>query len=477
MQKQKQLRTDRIVPNQNISFPIGSIAAIKEYYSKLDLGKVFSPLKTRGRDINGLIQGLVTYKLTENLSVSKSSDWMNRDEVLEAFGLERFEQRTLFRVLEILGEHRIEVVRGIQRQIFDNYDFPSTDINMDWTSIVLHGDKCMLGKYGYSRDHRPDKKQIVFGVSELRKPINVPIGVTVDQGNTNDVSHFPHTFEQVVPFLKPGSLVVMDKGAHSKPNMERILARRMRYLCAKKWNRSDDKVAAECSKDHWKLIDLDQGLYGYKKTFPSRVLYYYFSERLREDHLKARARKAYRQLEEAKIIQRTLDNKRRLPKRFTVNNPLVDYEIRYQTKLVDMSEEEALKILMEKVRTGREGFFCLVSSDDLTLEDAIKIYREKDSIEKIINSLKNEIDITPLRVWKKESVYGAIIIGFIAQLIVSLLRYDVVEVRHTSTKFIRQSLMNLTVTVEIGPNGRKRRVFSNFDHVNRAILDGFRAFS
>ncbi|MDN7026232.1 hypothetical protein FGU65_15325, partial [Methanoculleus sp. FWC-SCC1] len=42
--------------------------------------------------------------------------------------------------------------------------------NMDWTSIVLHGTAAKLGKYGYSRDHRPDKKQITVGVTELADP-------------------------------------------------------------------------------------------------------------------------------------------------------------------------------------------------------------------------------------------------------------------------------------------------------------------
>jgi transposase len=46
---------------------------------------------------------------------------------------------------------------------------------MDWTSIVLHGDKSSLGKYGYSRDHRPDKKQVTLGIAELADPINTLI--------------------------------------------------------------------------------------------------------------------------------------------------------------------------------------------------------------------------------------------------------------------------------------------------------------
>lgn len=72
----------------------------------------------------------------------------------------------------------------------------------------------------------------------------------------------------------------------------------------------------------------------------------------------------------------------------------------------------------------------------MTVIEALQTYRKKDSIEKIINFLKNEIEIKPLRVWTDDSIYGAMIIGFIAQLFISLLMYEFVELKKTSTKFI-----------------------------------------
>jgi len=110
-----------------------------------------------------------------------------------------------------------------------------------------------------------------------------------------------------------------------------------------------------------------------------------------------------------------------------------------------ISEEEAIKLLEEQVITGHEGFFCLKSSKNLTLKEALVTYRKKDSIEKIFYSLKNEIEIKPLRVWSDASIYGVILVGFIAQLFISLMRYEFDELKHKSTKFIKKSLLNLTV--------------------------------
>jgi transposase len=122
------------------------------------------------------------------------------------------------------------------------------------------------------------------------------------------------------------------------------------------------------------------------------------------------------------------------------------------------------------VITGREGFFCLKSSRDLTLKHALSTYRKKDSFEKIINSLKNEIEIKPLRVWTDSSIYGAVIIGFIAQLFISLMRYEFDELKSKSTKFIKNSLLNLTVTVDYMKNKAKRYIYANFDAINTLIL-------
>ena len=433
---QTKLRTYGIIPNENICFPIGTILAVEQLYDVLDFSTVFGKHKKNGIDINSLIKSLTSYKLTDNFSISKAHDWINRDEVLGIFNLEEFSERTLYRVLETLGNNRETIISDIQDRLFARYDFEHTNINMDWTSIVLYGDKSPLGKYGYSRDHRPDKKQITLGIAELADPINVPIGITVEKGNLHDQKHFRKTYQQVNKRLKQGSLVVFDKGAHSIENTALIRADDMQYLTARKLNKSDDKIIANFGNYSLEIVDSEDGIYGLKIVKPSSVNYFYFSEKLQKEQLESRARKIMRQIEEAKEIQQSIDKNKKLPKKFRINNVLVDVVYSLQTKLTDLDEEEAIKLLEEHLITGREGFFCLKSSKNLTLKQALQTYREKDSIEKIINSLKNEIEIKPLRVWSDASIYGAIIIGFIAQLFILLMRYEFNELKHKSTKLI-----------------------------------------
>ena len=300
--KQTQLRTSVVKPNRNISFPIGTIRTVDDFYRKLGFSRVFSKHKKKGISIDSLVKALVSYKLTENLSISKGSEWINRPEVLKEFELEGFQERTLFRIPETIGENVLEIVADIQDILFDTYDFEHTDINIDWTSITLHGNKARLGKYGYSREHRPDKKQITVGLSELASPINVPVGLTVRAGNVPDTIHFNDTYGQIKRKLKEGSLVIFDKGAHSKDNVEMIHNDNLKYLSSKKLNTSDDKRIKKFRKAKAELIDAKDDIYGIKYEKPSRIDYFFFSEKLKKNQLKTKYRRALRKYEEAEAI-------------------------------------------------------------------------------------------------------------------------------------------------------------------------------
>ena len=467
---QQKLMTKTIKPNDNISFPIGTIFTVKKYFEKLGFSNIFSKYKKKGRSISSLIEALVSYKLTENFSISKANNWINRKNVLKEFSLKNFHEKTLFRTLGIIGKNKEEVIAGIQDNLFSIYNFEHTDSNLDWTSLVIYGEMCKLAKHGYSRDHRPDKKQITIGISEIADPVNVPIGITVSQGNTPDVKHFEETYNQIREKLKPESRIVFDKGAKSDDNIELILSDKMKYLTAKKLNKSDDKRIEAFDKSKAELVNSEKGIYGLKFVKPSKIDYFYFSEKLEKTQLESRKRQARRMLEEAKEIQKSLDNNKTLPKKFQIKNKLVDVKYDYQTKLKELDEKKALEYVEKILITGREGFFCFSSNENLTLEEALSIYRKKDSVEKIIHSLKNEIELKPLRVWTDNSIYGAILIGFLAQLFISLMRYDNEELKHISTKFIKNSLMNLTVTIEIIGSRTKRCIYANFDSINRTIL-------
>ncbi|MDD3407697.1 MAG: IS1634 family transposase, partial [Methanomicrobium sp.] len=126
---QTKLRTNEIEPNENISFPIGTICLVKRLYESLNFNGIFGKQKKNGIDINKLLKALLSYKLSDNFSIKRSHEWINRIEVLELFDLNPFSERTLYRVLEVIGKNREEILSEIQGEIFERYNFEHTDIN------------------------------------------------------------------------------------------------------------------------------------------------------------------------------------------------------------------------------------------------------------------------------------------------------------------------------------------------------------
>jgi len=66
---------------------------------------------------------------------------------------------------------------------------------------------------------------------------------------------------------------------------------------------------------------------------------------------------------------------------------LIEIDYSFRTKLEELSDEKAIELLKASLINGREingreidgreGFFCLKSNRDLTLEDALITYRKK----------------------------------------------------------------------------------------------------
>ena len=74
------------------------------------------------------------------------------------------------------------------------------------------------------------------------------------------------------------------------------------------------------------------------------------------------------------------------------------------------------------------------------------MYREQGTVEKLINSPKNHIDMGPLRVWSDDCVKGILTICFPAQTIISMIRFEHSELSSVSSRNIIRSLEKLTLT-------------------------------
>lgn len=474
----------------NISFSVGSMECVNHYFEKLNLNLILKGLKKKGHNLTSLTKLLVNHKLGDNLSISKCHEFGNQIEILDKLNLNPFHEKALYRTLESLGESFGHIIGLVNNKLSNLNDYSVERVNLDWSSVILYGTKSNLGAHGYSRDHRPDKEQITFGVANVGSKGDCPLALTVQKGNVPDITHFEDTFRQSSKHMEKETLYVFDKGANSKENLDMIRKKGMHFLTAKKINKSDkDQISIfkekleiflsdKSSKKDKKqtgitTIDSKKGIYGlkYKPKNSPYYNYLYYSKELEKKKLATKEKAVLRKFKEAQEIQECLDKKKFLPKKYQINNDLISVKLEYETKLKELTENDAKKLVRNQVFSGNEGYFILISSKSLDLKDALKYYRSKDSIEKFIEVLKNTVNVKPLRVWSDNAIKGSLLIGYLAYLILALLKIDNPKLSKISPKFIKQSLKNLTVTIEKLKNKKKREIFSNFDWICREIFD------
>ncbi len=165
MWKQTKLRTFKLTPNDNKSFSIGTSLMVDDWYECLELPVVIGRHNERDVSLDALVRGTLAYKLGDNFSILRAGEWLIREEVREHYELREFNVKTLYRAIETLGQNRESIVRELQDRVLKLLNLETTDVLMDWTSILYYGDMAKLAKFGYSRDHRPDKRQVTLGIA------------------------------------------------------------------------------------------------------------------------------------------------------------------------------------------------------------------------------------------------------------------------------------------------------------------------
>jgi transposase len=137
----------------------------------------------------------------------------------------------LYRGLDVLHAHKAQLCAHLLQRYQSWFGVQFEFLLYDVTSTYFEGQaqRNQKAARGYSRDHRPDCKQVNIGL--VVTPEGLPIGYEVFAGNTADVT----TVEAMVQVMeeKYGQakrIWVLDRGMISEDNIDFLRARQARYL-------------------------------------------------------------------------------------------------------------------------------------------------------------------------------------------------------------------------------------------------------
>ncbi len=137
----------------------------------------------------------------------------------------------LYRGLDVLHAHKDRLCAHLQARYESWFGVDFEFLLYDITSTYFEGqaELNLKAARGYSRDKRPDCKQVNIGL--VVTPEGLPIGYEVFKGNTADVT----TVEQMVRMMerkygKPKRIWVLDRGMVSEENIDFLRQRGARYI-------------------------------------------------------------------------------------------------------------------------------------------------------------------------------------------------------------------------------------------------------
>ena len=146
-------------------------------------------------------------------------------------GAEKINDDRLYRALDALLPHKAELEKHLKQRLGELFDLKYDLLLYDMTSTYFEG-QCNANdqaKRGYSRDHRPDCKQVCIALVVSR--CGMPVGYELFAGNKADVT----SVKEVVTTMegrygRAERVWVMDRGMVSAANVEFLREGGRRYI-------------------------------------------------------------------------------------------------------------------------------------------------------------------------------------------------------------------------------------------------------
>lgn len=144
---------------------------------------------------------------------------------------EKVNDDRLYRALDKLLPHKVELEKHLKGRLGELFDLEYDLLLYDVTSTYFEGESASneQAKRGYSRDHRPDCKQVCIALVVSRW--GLPLGYEVFDGNRTDST----TVEDIVKKMEKqygqaDRIWVMDRGMVSEGNLQFLRSEGRRYI-------------------------------------------------------------------------------------------------------------------------------------------------------------------------------------------------------------------------------------------------------
>lgn len=333
---------------------------------------------------------LVTHRMCDPGSKLACSDWIEQDAWLPSTDpASKVQLQHLYRAMDFLDECHESLEAALythRRSLFDRVELVYYDTTSTYFECDEPGDEPEqygLRQRGYSRDVRPDRKQIVIGLAVDQQ--GIPVASDVYSGDTSDALTVVPMLERLRALGLKRVVWVADRGMASSINIASVRAAGLDYILGVRL-RAAEELRAAISADETPYVEAAEGLQVKEVRVEGRRMVVCFSPASAERDLKLRTGAIDR-------MRRVLDE---------VNgggdaSAITTHGLyrRFVTRRSDGTFQLDKKKLEREAQC--DGTFVLeVSDDKMPAAAAALAYKGLLRVEQAFRTLKHGVDIRPV---------------------------------------------------------------------------------
>ena len=356
------------------------------------------------------IMSMVYAHCLDYQSVNHMEGWFKRTDLNMMLDLERLTESRLLSGMDFLEQSDSD---QLQREIFqsvkEKYPLQNAGVIYDVTNTYLYGKKCSLGKLGHDKEGVPGRPLIQIGLG-VTQDEGIPVFHKTFNGNIADA----RTLQDLITTFRRYDLetgtIIYDRGITSGRNVADIKALKWETICGvpltepmqRFWRPVIQKAPRLSLADRVQLNKTT--FYVTTRSYAlNRVkgnLYLCFNPRQQVD---------LRDSRREEIVQA----RERLREGNTIKSGLEQY--------FDRQGNVILKVL-DQVEEF-DGYSCIFSTRPIAKAELVRLYFDKDLVEKAFRSLKGVVKLQPIRHWLSQRVIAHVFICYLAYLLLSLLKF------------------------------------------------------
>jgi len=199
------------------SLPHGAVAAVLGLLRRLELEPLIDRKPSRQRD---LVTAMIVARVLEPASKLATAGAWSDSTLGSLLGVDGATCDELYGALDWLLTRQPKIEAALAKR----HLAAGSLVLYDLTSSYVTGRRCELAAFGYSRDHRRDRQQIVFGL--MTDAVGRPIAVEAFAGNTADPASVETQLDKLQRRFGLAEVVLAgDRGMLTSARIERLRQR------------------------------------------------------------------------------------------------------------------------------------------------------------------------------------------------------------------------------------------------------------